>query len=241
MEDPTVLRFDFNLASDASNRGCFVYRISPNQRIFSRPFTAAESKESSTFKELSAVHGVWTDVTILEEFRGCTVGHYTDSKATVAILGGGSRNTKLQKLAIEIFLSLLAFNIKLVPVWVTRDSQIIQWADSGSRDFRSDDYSLDPVSFELLKATFGVFTVDSMANSANSVCGKFYSRFSSVGTSGVNFFAQTLTMVDFYYCFPPVLKSVDTFHFLRLLESWSFQFGQDLVSSLEPDLCLLLY
>ena len=115
----------------------------------------------------------------------------------------------MQKLAIEIFVSLLAFNIKLVPVWVTRESEIIQWADSGSRDFRSDDYSLDPVSFDLLKATFGVFTVDSMANSANSVCEKFYCKFSSVGTSGVNFFAQTLNMVDFYYCFPPVRRSVD--------------------------------
>ena len=118
----------------------------------------------------------------------------------MAILGGGSRNTKLQKLAMEIFLSLSDFNIKLLPVWVSRDSEIIQWADSGSRD---------PVSFELLKATFGVFTVDSMANSANSVCEKFYSRFSSVGSSAVNFFAQTLNMVDFFYCFPPVKQSVN--------------------------------
>ena len=209
IEDPTIIRCDFSLAGDASDKGCFVYKLGSNQRVFSRPFTAAESEESSTFKELSAVHGVWTDKTLLEEYRGKTISHYSDSKACVAILGGGSRNTKLQKLAMEIFLSLSDFNIKLLPVWVSRDSEIIQWADSGSRDFRSDDYSLDPVSFELLKATFGVFTVDSMANSANSVCEKFYSRFSSVGSSGVNFFAQTLNMVDFFYCFPPVKQSVN--------------------------------
>ena len=219
VEDPSVLVFDFKIASDASSRGCFVYRIGSTTRLFSRPFTVAESLESSTFKELSAIHGVWTDPANLEEFRGKTVGHYTDSKSTVAILGGGSRNQKLQSLAIDIFLSLVAYNIKLVPVWVTRDSEIIQWADSGSRDFRSDDYSLDSESFKKLESIFGRFTVDSMANAANCVCRKFFSRYSSVGTSGVNFFAQQLTLEDYYYCFPPVKRCVDALRHFSSFEA----------------------
>lgn len=214
MQDPSITVFDYKLASDASDRGCFVYRIGSSNRLFSRPFTAAESRESSTYKELSAIHGVWTDPVILEEFRGKTVGHYTDSKSTVAILGGGSRNTKLQKLVVEIVLSLVAYNIRLCPVWITRDSEIIQWADSGSRDFRSDDYSLDNDSFVMLESVFGKFTIDCMANAANSVTGKFFSRYSSVGTSGVNFFAQQLTQEDFYYCFPPVRRAVDALRHL---------------------------
>jgi hypothetical protein len=115
----------------------------------------------------------------------------------------------LQKLAVEIFLALAEFHIKLVPVWVSRDNEIIEWADQGSRDFRSDDYSLDPVTLQFLKATFGNFTLDTMANAANCICPKFYSRFSSVGTFGVNFFAQTLNRREYYYCFPPVRRSVD--------------------------------
>ena len=47
----------------------------------------AESEESSTFKELTAIHDTWLDETNLREFEGETVGHYTD----MCILGGGSR------------------------------------------------------------------------------------------------------------------------------------------------------
>ena len=116
---------------------------------------------------------------------------------------------KLQALALAIFLSLRQYGITLVPIWVSRENEIISWADSGSRDFRSDDYSLDPVTFASLESTYGKFTVDAMANSANSVCDKFFSRYSSPGTSGVNFFAQILSMKEFYYVFPPVKRSVD--------------------------------
>ena len=48
-----------------------------------------------------------------------------------------------------------------------------------------------------------------MANSANAVCSKFFSRYSSPGSSGVNFFAQTLSQDDYFFCFPPVRKAVD--------------------------------
>jgi hypothetical protein len=60
-----------------------------------------------------------------------------------------------------------------------------------------------------LSGKFGKFSVDCMANSANAICSKFYSRYSSPGTSGVNFFAQTLSQQDYHYCFPPVRKAVD--------------------------------
>ena len=39
-----------------------------------------------------------------------------------------------------------------------------------------------------LSGKFGKFSVDCMANSANAICGKFYSRYSSPGTFGVKFF-----------------------------------------------------
>ena len=155
------------------------------------------------------MHETWTNTDILQEFSNNTVGHYTDNKAVTFILSGGSRNPGLQKLSLEIFLSLRKFRILLVPIWVSRENEIISWADWGSRDFRSDDYSLDPVTLTALFEKFGKFTVDCMANSANAVCSKFYSRYSSPGTFGVNFFAQTLYQKDHHYCFPPVRKAVD--------------------------------
>ena len=66
---PTIVSFEFSVASDASDRGFFAYRVSSKQRVFSRPFTLAESEESSTFKELTAIHDTWTDESNLRDFE----------------------------------------------------------------------------------------------------------------------------------------------------------------------------
>ena len=100
-------------------------------------------------------------------------------------------------------------------MWISRDSDIITRADLGSRDFRSDDYSLDPVTFNDLKSRYGPFHVDCMANSANSVAGKLFSRYFSVGTSGINFFAQSLKVEENHFCFPPVKRAVDAVYHLE--------------------------
>ena len=156
----SITAFEFALAGDASDRGFFTYKVESLKRAFSRPFTADESEESSTFRELTAVEETWTKPDILEEFRGKTIGHYTDSKAVVYILSGGSRNPRLQALSLSVFLNLRKYGITLIPMWLSRDSHIITRADLGSRDFRSDDYSLDPVTFDFLKSKFGPFDVD---------------------------------------------------------------------------------
>ena len=116
------MKFEFSVAGDASDRGFFVYKLNSKERLFFRPFTAVESKESSTFKELTAVHETWTREDVLVEYSGKTVGHYTDNKAVTFILSGGSRNSRLQKLALEIFLALRKYRILLVPTWVSRDN-----------------------------------------------------------------------------------------------------------------------
>jgi hypothetical protein len=87
-------------------------------------------------------------------------------------------------------------------------------ADLGSREFCSDNYSIDPVSFSSLESTYGKFTVDAMVTSANTVCSKFYSRYSSPGSSGVKFFAQTLSQKEYFYVFPPLKRAVEVIQHL---------------------------
>ena len=58
-KEPTIVKFEFSVAGGASDRGFFVYRVNSKQRLFSRPFTAAESQESYTFQELTAVIDTW--------------------------------------------------------------------------------------------------------------------------------------------------------------------------------------
>ena len=121
----------------------------------------------------------------------------------------------MQQLSLSVFLTLRKYRITLIPVWMSRDSDIITRADLRSRDFRSYDYSLDPVTFNDLKSRFGPFNVDCMANSANSVATKFFSRYFSIGTSGINFFAQSLRMEENHFCFPPVKRAVDAVYHLE--------------------------
>ena len=66
----------------------FMYKVESKQKLFSRAFTVVESQESSTFKELTAVHETWTNPNILIEYANKTVGHYTDNKAVSFILAG---------------------------------------------------------------------------------------------------------------------------------------------------------
>ena len=88
----SVVKFEFSFAGDASDRGFFVYKVESKQRLFSRPFTVVKYQESSTFKELTAVHETWTNPDILNEFAGKTIGHYGDNKAICYILAGGLDN-----------------------------------------------------------------------------------------------------------------------------------------------------
>jgi hypothetical protein len=73
-KEPIIVKFEFSVAGDSSDGAFFVYKVNSKQRFFSRPFTAVESQESSTFKELTAVHETWTNKDILAEFSGKTVG-----------------------------------------------------------------------------------------------------------------------------------------------------------------------
>ena len=87
----------------------------------------------------------------------------------------------------------------------------------------------DPVTMNTLSGKFGNFIVDCLAIYANAICSKFYSRYSSTGISGVNFFAQILSQED-YYVFLLLEKLLMPFFILKLskyLGFWSFLFGQD--------------
>ena len=68
-QDPSITAFEYALSGDASDRGFYTYRVKSLERAFSRPFSAAESEESSTFKELTAIKETWSRDDILEELQ----------------------------------------------------------------------------------------------------------------------------------------------------------------------------
>ena len=112
------------------------------KKIKSQPFFLPQSNESLTYCELVAVHAAWIDISICKKFKSLVIKHFTDNKGVVAILGKGSKHPKLQKLVREIFLSLRLYEIVMVPAWISREHEVIQYADRGSKDFRYDDFGL---------------------------------------------------------------------------------------------------
>ena len=105
---------------------------------------------------------------------------------------------------MEVVLKLRQYNIEVEPVWVSRDEGIIKFADMGSRDFHSDDITIDMQSFAIAEEVFGKLTVDCFASASNTKCERFFSRKDVPGSSGVDFFMQSLRQEDNHWVFSPI-------------------------------------
>ena len=193
-------------ASDSSGIGLYSYEVEKKVCLASRAFTAEERAQSSTYRELLAFYETWTDEKVLSSFSGQIVAHHTDNKAMVYIIAKGSRNRRLQPMIIEVILKLRSFNIKIEPVWVSREEGIIKYADIGSRDFHADDISIDAESFQEAEKVFGNFSVDCFASASNAKCKKFFTRKDVPGSAGMDFFMQKLKQHDNHWIFPPMGK-----------------------------------
>ena len=115
----------------------------------------------------------FTRLTLIQSFAqkcsGLTISH-TDSKSVANISFKDYKIFLLNVMVKEILLSLLENVIKLIPRWVYRENSIIKLAVIGSRENRSDDYSLASECLVSVLAKFPPVSVDSMASSTNTVC-----------------------------------------------------------------------
>ena len=131
------------------------------------------------------------------------------------ILFKGSKVHLLNVMVREIFLSLRNHVIKLISFWVTRENQYIKLADLGSRENRSDDYSLTSDCLKSVLIHFPPITFDAMASSTNTVCQRFYSKLPSLNLCGIDIFSQSLDCAEFFFVFPPVSLGVQVLRFLE--------------------------
>jgi hypothetical protein len=117
------VKFEFSVAGDASDGGFFVYRVNSKQRLFSRPFTAVESQESSAFKELTAVHETWTNEDILAKFSGKNCWTFIDNKAVTFIFVGRFWEPWFAEIIFRDISSLKKVSYFL-GTWVSRENKI---------------------------------------------------------------------------------------------------------------------
>ena len=206
---------DFQVASDGSGIGHFTYLVD-GVRLAGRAFSAWEREQSSTYRELASFNETWTNIAVLEQFRGRKVTHFTDSKAMCAIIEKGSRNRILQPMILRAVLALREYSVEVEAIWRSRDEGVIRLADVGSRDYHRDDVSMDFDTFSHVVEMFGVPDVDCFASTFNKKAPKFFTRLDVLGSSGVDFFLQRLEVEDFHWVFPPPSKLCEAVWHLKV-------------------------
>ena len=207
-------------ASDASDLGFYSYLVGPPKEFLAaRAFTEEEKGRSSTWRELAAIKETWTDPGRLERFRGWKLVHYTDNKATAAIVARGSRQPHLQELIRDTIMAMRAFEVEIECVWKSREDELIRWADGGSREFYADDIEMDYDSMSFIYHHFGDFDVDCFASRLNSKGRSFFSRRDGEGAAGLDFFSQKLSPEHTHFCFPPPSRLVMASRHFKLYET----------------------
>ena len=139
------------IVSDSSSVGCMVLMLDKlSQKVLIRKkFTNFQSKSSSTFRELLALHFLYYSDEIVQ-FSGTKIRHLVDNKAVTSIIYNGSNKPQLQLMAEQIALNCRKHDVKLIVTWVSRENQYLQIADTGSKSFDKNNFSLNFHSFSVI-------------------------------------------------------------------------------------------
>ena len=225
LSDPVVNELQFWAANISSLNGFPIkLRLAPTMQIFSDAsdtgyggfvqgdpklrfhgiWTAAESRASSTWRELAAVYRILSDFG--PSLRNQKVKWSSDNANVPRIIRRGSVKPHLQELALGIFNLCRNFNIIIIPEWLPRCENKV--ADKISRFLDFDDWSIDDFSFNIIDNLWGPHTVDRFASPHNNKLTVFNARFWCRGVSGVDAFCQDWHADNNYLC-PPVSLIVE--------------------------------
>ena len=128
------------LGSGFSNLGNFLYKLSKLS-----VFSETEQKESSTFREMTALADFYCS-----EIKGYISFKNTDVLHCEKMLQVVYKKSKLHPLVFSFFAECRALNIRLKVQYISRSDPGIQIADAGSRHFDLADFSMDFDNFILI-------------------------------------------------------------------------------------------
>lgn len=124
-------------------------------------WSEAESRESSTWRELRGVRLVL--LSVAQRLSGKTVRHRMDNINVENILKVGSPNPRLHAEAVAIYTLCGQHSICLEPGWIPQE--LNTEADSLSRRVDYDDYMLNPDIFAAVDILWGTHTIDRFSTS----------------------------------------------------------------------------
>jgi len=201
--------------SDASDSHAFIYCADGSfQYVREFEFDQSQQQASSGHRELLSIKfALENDKTTFQKFKKGKIFWQTDSQNVFRFLRRGSRKPDIQADIVKIKMLEAELNVKIVPVWTSRDHDRIMLADIGSKFSTStDEWSVDRQQLQVVFDHFDFCpTIDAFASVHNKVCNRFYALMPQTGAEGVNFFAQMLTPAEKYFCCPPVSLVVACF------------------------------
>ena len=187
--------------SDASDTGYGGYVVEHGHYVAYGQWTLSESRQSSTWRELTAVWRVLQS--LQKKLANLCIRWFSDNQNVVRILQVGSRQPHLQEIALKIFALSINSHIHLQPEWVPRE--LNEQADYLSRIVDLDDWMLNPWIFAQLDALWGPYTVDRFASCDNTQLPRFNSRCWNPGSEAVDAFTVNWQGENNWWCPPIVL------------------------------------
>jgi len=181
---PEITKICYSDASQYAYGGFIVEKL--NNVIAQGNFSNFEANTSSTYRELSAVKNVLSS--LAHKLKNNAVQWNSDNENVTRIINAGSTKEYLQKLAIDIYNINVRNNIRLYPQWIPREKN--QIADSISKSFDTDNWSIDNETFNYIQNTYGVFTIDRFADNKNTKTERFNSKNFCPNTEEVNSFVS---------------------------------------------------
>ena len=213
--------------SDASEHSYGGYILQKLGNVIAHgTFDREEQGRSSAYRELAAVRRMLDSFSHL--LRHQVVVWHSDNMNTANIINVGSTKDHLQALALDIFRMCLTYDTQLISKWVPREEN--QLADSISKYYGTDNWSIDDESFNFIHSQFGPFTIDRFATASNRNLPRFDYRFHCPGAENVNTFTSHWGN-DFNWLCPPIALVGDTLKHARLCKATGVLFVPEWKSS----------
>ena len=191
---------DIFIAGDGNSLFGAWYNVRQQNNYEIVSFTAPESEQSSSYRELLVLHSCVKHEK--ENFRGKNIVFYTDSRVLYFWFSKGSTISQVALKLIDIFSWTLERNAILEVVWKPRTDRLIELADTSSRT-SSDEYSLPNLVYSKILAILDVaIEHDLFASTMLKTHSSFYSLRPTLGSSGCDALKFSWSG-RVCYCFPP--------------------------------------
>ena len=173
------------------------YCVDHGDQVVMGQWSEVESRESSTWKELRAVHLVLN--LMCHKLQNHKVRWFTDNKNVVRIVLYGSKSI-LQEEALAIFAVCVNYLIRLDPEWIPRNEN--EFVDYLTKSMDCDDWMLNTVMFQELDARWGPHTVVRFADAYSCQLERFNSHYWSPGTEAMDTFTCDWREENNWWCRP---------------------------------------